>query len=390
MSVELNGVSPAQEDFEEPVLSPATHLCDPTRSPVGRSGIPVRLITLLSVTMAPGIAACTSEETPTEPSASASPELALVKTYTAVDLGTLGGCCSVAEGINSRGQVVGSSDVAGGEEDEEEGSRAFLWENGVMTDLGAGAFSRATAVNPAGTVVGSFGREENAIFAFKWEKGVIRRLSGLGGILDGAADINPAGEVVGFAQLGTGSHPIHAVLWDKQGVVTDLGTLDGGFSFARGINPAGQVVGTSGTRAFLWANGVMTDLGTLGGNLSSATDINPAGQVVGCSGRIDVAIQQHAFLWEKGVMTDLGTLGGVNSCAFGINPAGQVVGEAETAEGITHAVLWDHGVITDLGALPGAGRSGAFSINAAGDVVGFVERSSPGAFTRHATLWTRK
>src|SRR5712691_7926257 len=90
MSDELNGVSMSQENFEEPARSPATHSPDPTSQAV-RGGIPVRLITLLSATMVLGMAACSSEETPTEPSASARPELAAAKTYTAVDLGTLPG-----------------------------------------------------------------------------------------------------------------------------------------------------------------------------------------------------------------------------------------------------------------------------------------------------------
>ena len=66
MSNEWNGVSMAQEDSEE----------------AGRSGMPVRLITLFSATMALGILACMSEETPTEPAVGASPQLAAVKTYT--------------------------------------------------------------------------------------------------------------------------------------------------------------------------------------------------------------------------------------------------------------------------------------------------------------------
>ena len=57
------------------------------------------LVTLFSATMALGMLACTSEETPTEPAVSASPEPAAVKTYTAADLGTLGGSSSVARSI---------------------------------------------------------------------------------------------------------------------------------------------------------------------------------------------------------------------------------------------------------------------------------------------------
>src|ERR671919_604447 len=86
MSDERTGASMVQEDFEEPGWSPAIHSHDLIRPRAGRRGIPGRLITLVSATMALGMLACTSEETPTEPAVGASPELAAVKTYTAVDL----------------------------------------------------------------------------------------------------------------------------------------------------------------------------------------------------------------------------------------------------------------------------------------------------------------
>jgi hypothetical protein len=51
----------------------------------------MKAIRLLSVSLAVGMLACMSEETPTEPTTGASAARAAAGTYTAVDLGTLGG-----------------------------------------------------------------------------------------------------------------------------------------------------------------------------------------------------------------------------------------------------------------------------------------------------------
>ena len=62
--------------------------------------------------------------------------------YQIIDLGTLDGTETEAHLINNRGQVVGHS-----------GSHAFLWEKGVMTDLGTlpgGDYSFAYAINERG------------------------------------------------------------------------------------------------------------------------------------------------------------------------------------------------------------------------------------------------
>jgi probable HAF family extracellular repeat protein len=297
VSDEWNGVNMAQDDFEEPVGSPATHSHDLTAQP-GRSGIPVRLITLLSATMALGVLACTSEESLTEPAGIPSLARVAVARYTRVDLGALGAgegeCCSEAFGINPAGQVVGWSFTAA------DATHAFLWEKGVMSDLGT-----------------------------------------LGGSFSEAFGINPAGKVVGGSTTTGGQE--HAFLWEK-GVMSDLGTLGGGSSEARGINPAGQVVGWSSTagvgdvHAFLWEKGVMTDLGTLRGDFSEAFGINPAGQVVGGVAPVD---RLHAFIWEKGIMTDMTDISRVlTSVAYAINPAGQVVGTSENVIDEPHATLW--------------------------------------------------
>lgn len=244
-------------------------------------------------------------------------------TYNIIDLGTLGGVSSVALGVNDKAQVVGSADTPQGLR------HAYLWENGVMIDLG-------TLGLPAGQ--------------------------------SEAWDINNHGVVVG--PVG-GGDPNKSFIWEN-GVQTEIGPPQV-LKSAYGINDAKQVVGIyvvapSGDRhAFLWQNGVLTDLGTLGGTYSIAWDINQSGQVVGKAFTMSA---ERAFLWQNAVMTDLGTLGGENSAAYGINDIGQVVGSAASAAGSLSAFLWQDGVMTDLGALGGFDSSRAEAINNYGVVVG--------------------
>lgn len=58
------------------------------------------------------------------------------------DLGTLGGTKSIATGINNLGQIVGYSSINSGQ------NHAFLWQNGKMTDLGTlgGEWSEAYSI----------------------------------------------------------------------------------------------------------------------------------------------------------------------------------------------------------------------------------------------------
>jgi probable HAF family extracellular repeat protein len=220
MSNEWDRVSIAEEGFEEPVWVPMNHSYNLTRSQVDRSGLPIRLITLLSAAMTLGMLACTSEQTPSEPSGSPSLTRATAGAYTAVDLGTLGGFSATARGINPAGQVVGESYTGGV-------FHAFLWEKGVMTDLGTlpaspGAdFSRATGINPAGQVVGYTGPDvapdEAPVgqHAFLWEKGVMTDLGTLGGTYSRAFGINPAGDIVGMSETAGGDE-VHATLWTRK------------------------------------------------------------------------------------------------------------------------------------------------------------------------------
>jgi probable HAF family extracellular repeat protein len=67
---------------------------------------------------------------------------------------------------NERGQVVGTSTTASGED------HAFLWAKGKMIDLGTplGTRSGATSINAHGQIVGYSAPEAGGGHAFLWEK----------------------------------------------------------------------------------------------------------------------------------------------------------------------------------------------------------------------------
>ena len=157
-------------------------------------------------------------------------------------MGTLGGNTSQAVDINAVGQVVGTSTLPNGE------SRAFLWEQGLITDLGTlgGNFSEAAAINSAGQVVGTSQNASGLYHGFLWEKGVMTDLGALGeGAYSRAFGINSAGQVVGQSASDPGGERTNAVLWEN-GIITEILSSPNFCCYiaARDINPAGQVVGS--------------------------------------------------------------------------------------------------------------------------------------------------
>ena len=299
-------------------------------------------------------------------------------------------------GLNAAGDIAGYSGASG-----------FLWKNGVKTDLGnfhapfpSTNATLGLALNAARQVVGwstiaVFGLDHQR--AFVWQNGVMSELQTLPNYLDSQANgINTSGQVVGDTWhpiVGSGTR---ALLW-RGGVAQDLGTLGGLASTAKAINDGGQIVGSSfladhtTAHAFVWQNGAMKDLGALGkGTFSVASAINGAGEIVGVStfagpGQLQ---DRHAFVYRGGVMTDLGVPGPnlVESAASGINQSGTIVGNSGALAYVNQAGVW-----TDLNTLvpqhSGITLTSANAINDAGQIVATGTRDTS-RLGRYAFLLT--
>jgi probable HAF family extracellular repeat protein len=131
---------------------------------------------------------------------------------TLVDLGTLGGSESRANGINDAGQVVGWADILSGHDPSFRHDHAFWYENGSMHDLGTlgGSYSEAYGINDAGQIVGESTTSSGENHGFLYENGSMYDLGTLPGGSSYAYGINNAGQIVGGATISSGD--AHAVL----------------------------------------------------------------------------------------------------------------------------------------------------------------------------------
>ena len=201
--------------------------------------------------------------------------------------------------LNNRGQAVADVRYVEG------ALHAFLWEDGVITDLGPP--TRATGMNDAGSVVGFLDDDR---FSFRYDEGgPVTPVPGY------ARGISERGYIVGDALYADGQRielrggePVTGIRANSRNHVTGLFPVEWR------------------ERAFFF-DGTFVDLGSFGGPRAAGLSINEHDQVVGYMW--DPEIRYHAFLYDGGVITDLGTATGkpgFGAAAVAINNRGDIAG----------------------------------------------------------------
>lgn len=312
--------------------------------------------------------------------------------------------------INASGQVIGIC------YDVNYDYHGFIWQNGVMTALGALPgfdFSYPAAINDTGQVVGfCYNTNSSTDAGFIWENGVMTPLVWTGVDRDGNSaqfpidpdDINAAGQVVGSVEDPLAlldNEP--AVLWEN-GAVTVL--TPGESAYMCQINNNGWVVGERAADVNPWLYVPGAGLRTLNvSGLYPASDllrteiawpqgINDSNQVLIIS--TSTSSQERLWLWEDDGSADgsftaiplsnlLASGGSVDSLNAYLNNEGQVAGAFYIGSQYRHeGFFWDAATPDAIAALAKPLDDVNCVVNAFNDT-GLATGATGGTF--HACTW---
>lgn len=255
-----------------------------------------------------------------------------------------GAGCTVATGINSAGQIVGTYSIDSSCLDDH---GFVLYKKGhfLGIDFPRSSSTTAQGVNP-NMVVGvySLGGHDFGYSVDNRRDFTTVDFAGASGTE--ALGINIVGQIVGsYSLTGQGSNNSFLFSGGSFTTIDPPGSAPpNGSSEAFGINSSGVVVGVYGVagpftenQGYSLAGGVYTTINVPGASLTRAVGINDSGQIVG-----DYQDSKgfHGYLLDSnGTFTTLDVPGAASTHAYGINDNGLIVGQYTDSTGNTHGAL---------------------------------------------------
>lgn len=265
-----------------------------------------------------------------------------VPRYNLSDMGA-----GVAWSVNSHGLAVGFEGVF-------EQHAFYEWRENIFPYQRPNyRYSAMRAVNDHSEVAGWIYNETTNVVCFVASRAGIRLLPCFpDSTYSKTAAIDLWGNVAGWS---TGSGYLLATYWPVGNYepVKLLPLYEDYTSMAFGMNDFGVVVGNStppnraNPQAMIWYNGEPVQL-SLDSFESTAWDINNYNSIVGWVSTVN---GMESTIWNNGIAASLNSLGGIQGNAFSINDAGNIVGWSELSADGYRACLWYQGVPYDLNSL---------------------------------------
>ena len=234
-----------------------------------------------------------------------------------------------AYGINNPGLVTGFYVVNGT-------GHGFLWRNGTLTtiDQGSGSNTLLGDVNEPGMAAGNYGpfdAQHAAIFSIR--AGTFTTLPDVPNLpINLGNGINPQGDAVGSAAMGSVAAPFNSVGWIWDGRKYSFFSVPGAAGLgteAIGINAPGSVSGyfqdvNGSFHGFLKQGSKFTTIDVPGATDTFAYGLNNSGEQVGYY--VDQQGNVHGFVLRGGSFTTIDVPGSLATLVTAVNERGDLAG----------------------------------------------------------------